>query len=189
MKIFALIFTALAFATATAPAQVPVVISDRNIKIEKVQVDYVPTPEFQYTGKPKRFETAKWIEIEVEFAVDGIELVDELTLEYTALVNGKLCTAEVTHVNIPKGRSRFSVMFISPRNLERLAFPKQFMQGMVDNVWVIPSKQGVKLTGKAVINKAIPNLPRIPDMLSPKSDTPFHVLWWDRYEAVKPKGR
>jgi hypothetical protein len=23
-------------------------------------------------------------------------------------------------------------------------------------------------------------------MLVPKSETPFQVLWWDRYEAVKP---
>ena len=189
MKIFAYFLTALAFTASVASAQVPAQLTTRNIKIDKILPAYVPTPEFQYTGTQKRFETSKWFEIEVEFAVDGVELVDELTVEYIVSVNGKLCPGELTHVNIPKGKARYSVMYISPRNLERLTGGKQFTAGMVDNVWVTISKQGQRLAEKAMVPKPIPNLPRITDMLSPKSETPFQVLWWDRYEAVKSKTR
>jgi hypothetical protein len=116
-------------------------------------------------------------------------MVDELTMEYLVSINGKLCPGEVTMVNIPKGRTRYSIMYISPRNLDRLTGGKQFNAGMVDNIWISISKQGQKLAEKALVPKAVPNLPRLTDMLSTKSDTPFHPLWWDRYEAVRSKSR
>lgn len=190
MKILASLLAALSVATSTAPAQVPVAVGPRNFKIEKIQPSVLSTPEFTFRGTAdKRAEYLKWFEIEVEFAVDGVELVDELTLEYLVSINGKLCPGEVTHVNVPKGKARFSVMYISPRNLDRLTGGKQLNQGMIDNIWVTISKQGQRLAEKAMVNKAVPNLPRITDMLSTKSDTPFHVLWWDRYEAVRSKSR
>jgi hypothetical protein len=150
------------------------------------------TPEFRVSlTTEKRAEYLKWFEIEVEFEVKGIELVDELTLRYDVLINGKLCPGEITHINIPKGRPRYSVMYISPRNLDRITAGKLLNPGMIDNIWVTISRQGQALAIGSLKDKGkpVPNLPQVPGMLSPKSDTPFQVLWWDRYEAVKPAGR
>lgn len=177
-------------ASYNAGAQVPVMVGPKNIKIEKIMPAVVSTPQFvvQLTTD-KRAEYLKWFEIEVEFAVAGVEIVDELTIKYVVSINGKLCPGEVTHVNIPKGRERFSVMYISPRNLDRITGGKQLNQGMIDNIWITISKQGQVLAEKAVAPRPIPNLPQFPGMLLPKSETPFQVLWWDRHENVKSGSR
>jgi hypothetical protein len=131
----------------------------------------------------------KWFEIEVEFEVDGVELVDEVTMEFLVSINNKLCPGKLTLVNVSKGRNHFAVMYIAPRNLDRLTGGKQLNQGMIDNIWITLSRQGQKLAEKAMVNKAIPNLPRIEGMLSMKLDTPFAPLWWDRYEEVRKDSR
>ena len=46
----------------------------------------------------------RWVEVEAEF-VSVPELTDELTFKYFILFNGKLFTGEVTHINIPAGRT------------------------------------------------------------------------------------
>lgn len=190
MKIFAYLFAALSLATSVAQAQVPVVVSPRNFKINNLLPSVTTSPKYTVQNTTdKRSEYLKWFEIEVEFDVDGVELVDEITVEYLVSINGKLCPGRVTHVNVPKGKNHYSVMYISPRNLDRLTGGKQLNNAMVDNIWVTISKQGQKLAEKAMVPKAVPNLPRIENMLSTKSDTPFAALWWDRYEAVKPEAR
>jgi len=190
MKTFAYLLAALFLVPAFAPAQVPVVVGPRNFKLNQILPSVTSTPQYTFRGTTdKRADYLKWFEIEVEFEVDGVELVDELTVDYLVSINNRLCPGKVTHVNVPKGKSRFSVMYISPRNLDRLTGGKQLNQGMIDNIWITISKQGQKLAEKAMVNKAIPNLPRFEGMLSTKSDTPFHPLWWDRYEEVKPDGR
>jgi hypothetical protein len=117
--------------------------------------------------------------------------VDELTFKYDVLINGKLCPGEITHINIPKGQPRYSVIYISPRSLDRITGGKLLNAGMIDNIWVTISRQGQALAISSLKDKGkpVPNLPQNPGMLSPKSETPFQVLWWDRYEAVKLPGR
>jgi hypothetical protein len=53
------------------------------------------------------------------------------------------------------------------------------------NVWVTVKKQGQKLAEKSLKPGAVRNLQETPGALVPRSETPFQVLWWDRYEAVK----
>src|SRR5438552_164501 len=109
MKILTLALAALSISTFGAPAQVPAVIGPRNVKIEKIMPAVVGTPEFTITNTPpKRSQFQKWLEIEVEFAVEGVELIDELTFNFNVLINGKLYTGDITHVNIPKGKDRFT---------------------------------------------------------------------------------
>lgn len=191
MRFFVPFFALLATLASGASAQVATVVGPRNVKIEKILPAFVTTPEFQFTGTVKRSVYLKWFEMEVEFGIEGVELVDELTFKYDVLVAGKLYFGEVTHVNIPKGRDRYSVMYISPRNLDRMTGGKPLSPALIENIWVTISKQGQVLTVSAWKDKTkpVPNLPQLPGMLSPKSDTPFQILWWDRYEAVKPAVR
>jgi hypothetical protein len=186
MKKIVSILAGLVFATLTASAQVPVVVGPRNVKLSKIQPAALSTPEFSVNIPNKRSESLKWFEVEVEFEIDGVEIVDELTFKYIILINDKLCTGEVTHVNIPKGNNRYSVMYISPRSIDRITGGKPLNQGMVENIWVTIEKQGQKLAEKSLQKATIPNKQQVPGMLVPKSETPFQVLWWDRYEALKP---
>ena len=82
-------------------------------------------------------------------------------------------------------------MYISPRNLDRMTGGKPLSPALIENIWITISKQGQVLVVSSWKDKTkpVPNLPQLPGMLSPKSDTPFQVLWWDRYEAVKPAAR
>ena len=187
MKTFALAFASLTFAAIGAPSLVPVVVTAKNVKIEKILPAVVATPEFTVTGPPpKRSMQQKWLEIEVEFAVEGVELIDELTFKFDVKINGKLYPGEITHVNIPKGKDRYTVMYLSPRNLERITDGKPLNASMIEDIWITISKQGQALAISSLKHvKVVPNLPQIPGMLTPKSETPFSVLWSDRYETVK----
>ena len=189
LSAFALATLILLANAAQSTAQVASIVTMQNVKIDKVQPAVVTSPQFQVIGtEPKRVPPAlKWFEIEVEFEVKGVDLVDELTLKYDVLINGKLCPGEITHINIPKGTGRYSVMYISPRNLDRITGGKPLNIGMIDNIWVTMSRQGQTLFVSSLKGKGVPvpNLPQMPGMLTPKSETPFQVLWWDRYEAVK----
>ena len=189
MKILAFAFAALGTAAFGAPSLVPVAITSRNVKIEKIMPAVVGTPEFTITNTAaKRSQPQKWLEIEVEFAVEQVEMIDELTFKFDVLINGKLYPGEITHVNIPKGKDRFTIMYISPRNLERITAGKQLTAAMIENVWITISKQGQALAISSLKDKntkGVPNLPQFPGLLTPKSETPFSVLWSDRYEAVK----
>jgi hypothetical protein len=190
MKISLLAFAIFTLAAQGAPAsaQVATVVTSRNVKIEKILPAVVGTPEFQISNTPpKRSPLQKWLEIEVEFAVEGVDLIDELTFKFDVKMNGKLYPGEITHVNIPKGRDRYTVMYISPRNLERITEGKVLNAAMIEDIWITISKQGQALAISSLKKKlpAVPNLPQFPGLLTPKSETPFSVLWTDRYEAVK----
>lgn len=184
--------TCLTCAAFGAPSAVPVPVTARNVKIEKIQPAIVGTPEFTITNTTaKRSQAQKWMEIEVEFAIEGIDLADELTFKFDVLINGKLCPGEITHVNIPKGKDRYTIMYISPRNLERITGGKPLTPAMIENVWITVSKQGQALAMSSIKDKGkpVPNLPQVPGLLTPKAETPFAPLWSDRYEAVKLQTR
>ncbi len=192
MKILALAFAALSAAAIGAPALVPVAVTARNVKIEKIQPAVVGTPEFTVTQTTiKRSQAQKWLEIEVEFGVEGVEIIDELTFKFYVLLNNKLCTGEITHINIPKGRDRYTIMYISPRNLDRITDGKPLNPAMIMNAWVTILRQGQTLAVSSMKGKTIPvpNMPLTPGMLTPKAETPFAPLWTDRYEAVKQSSR
>jgi len=196
MKIPAFAFAALSLAASVAVFGAPTIpaaaITSKNVKIEKIQPAVVPTPDFVLkSAESKRSQPQKWLEVEVEFAVEGVEIVDELTFKFDVLLNGKLCPGEITHINIPKGRDRYTIMYVSPRNLERISDGHPLTPAMIQNAWVTILRQGQVLAVSAMKDKTkpVPNMPLTSGMLSPKADTPFAPLWSDRYEAVKPTNR
>src|SRR4051794_33967511 len=86
-----------------------------DFAITKINRNLITSPQFTYTGA-QQYQTdqrSRWLEIEVEFAA-APEYTDELTARYFVLINGKVLTGEVTHVNIGAGRDLRSVMYVSP---------------------------------------------------------------------------
>src|SRR5437867_3199689 len=75
----------------------------REFEIDKVAVEFILTPEYQFTGSQRRSDKLKWMEIEVEFHAKP-EFTDELVFNYYVLFAKRLFVAQVNHVNIQKGR-------------------------------------------------------------------------------------
>lgn len=176
--------TALAL-ISPAFAQVQAPVGPGSVKINKIQPAVVKTPEFNITGGPqKRSKSLDWLEVEVEFEVKPEE-IDELTFAYTIGIENRLLDGTVTHVNIPKGRDRYSVVYVAPRALEKLTGGRPLTAGSIQNVWVIVSRQGQVIDQQAFKPGPIPNLPHTAGMVLNKSETPFAPLFFDRYEAIK----
>jgi hypothetical protein len=172
----ALNFSALGQGAAVGPG---------SVKIGKIQPAVVKTPEFSLSSGPqKRSKSGDWLEVEVDFETK-VDDIDELTIKYTILIEKKLLDGEVTHVSIPKGREHFSVVYVSPRNLDRLTGGKALAAGSIENVWVEISKQGQVLDRSSFKPGPAPNLPHIAGMVMNKDQTPFAPLFYDRYEAIK----
>jgi hypothetical protein len=166
-----------------AAAQVPV--GPGSVKIDKVQPAVVKTPEYQVTGgSPKRSKNGEWLEVEVDFETKPDD-IDELTFKYVIQFEGRLLDGEVTHVNIPKGRNHYSVMYVAPRTLERLTGGKAITGASIQNVWVTVSKQGLELAKDSFKPTAMPNLQHLAGMVLNKNETPFAPLYYDHYEAIK----
>ncbi len=183
MKLTVSVICFFAALVSSAVCQVPLVPG--AVKISKIQPSVVKTPEYQITGgQNKRSKLGEWLEVEVEFETKAEE-VDELTFRYTVYVERKLLDGEVTHVNIPKGRDHFSVVFVAPRSLERLTGGKPLTPAAIENVWVEVSRQGQVLDRSSFKPGAVPNLPHISGLVLNKNETPFAPLYFDRYEAIK----
>lgn len=166
-------------------ASAQTLVGPGSVKLGKVQPAVVKTPEYNLTSGPtKRSKTGDWLEVEVEFETKP-EDIDELTFKYTILLERKLLDGEVTHINIPKGKDRFSVMYVSPRTIERLTGGKALTAGSIENVWIEVSKQGQVLDRASFKPGAAPNLPHMTGMVLNKDETPFAPLFYDRYEAIK----
>ena len=108
--------------------------SSKDFEILKITPDLTTTPEYSFSFGPKNKKVQKnkyWLELEVSFSwqpkVAKPEFLDELTFNYFVLLNNKsreypqgtLLTGSVTHVAIPQAKAMNSVMYISPRTLER----------------------------------------------------------------------
>src|SRR5437773_12427875 len=164
-----------------------------DFQITKITKNLISTPQFAYSGA-QSYQTNqrdRWLEVEVEFAA-APELTDELTFKYYILFNGNLLTGEVTHVNIPAGRERRSVMYILPRALDRFGNNRPITANSCQNIAVQIVQQG---TVKDELNlvRAQPqryaNMSRVSGFVLNKNETPFAPLCWDRYEQIKTLSR
>ena len=178
---------ALAALVLPAAAQAPLRAGD--VKIERAVPTMVRTPEYSLSSGPtKRSENREWLEVEVEFTTVP-EMIDELTFNYKILMGGKLLVGDVTHINIPKGKGRLSVAYVSPRTMESLNGGKPPGPNAVQGLWIDASKQGQVLSQFTTARGATPNVPQLQGLVLQKPNTPFAPLFWDRYEAIKTTGR
>ena len=183
MKIATLSLLATFAFTLQSFAQAPV--GPASIKVGKVEVSAPNTPEYNITGgASKRFKTAKWIEVEVEYETKP-EDIDELTFKFTIMVEKKLLDGEATYVNIAKGREHYAVMYVSPKSIDKLTGGKPLTPASIENVWVEVSKSGLVLAKESFKPTPMPNAQHVAGMVLNKDETPFGPLYYDRYESLK----
>jgi hypothetical protein len=184
MKLLAFALAGLIGLTLSTHAQTALRAGD--VKLGKVAPAVVKTPEFSLTSGPtKRSKLGDWLEVEVDYETKA-EFIDELTFTYTIMVEKQLLIGQVTHINIPKGRDHYSVMYVSPRTLQKLTGGRPLTGASIENVWVSVERQGMKLDAPASFKPGpIPNLPQQQGLVLNKDETPFAPLFYDRYEAIK----
>jgi hypothetical protein len=164
-----------------------------DFQITKITKNLISTPQFTYTGA-EQFQSDqrnRWLEVEVEFAAVP-EFTDELTFRYYILFNGKLLTGEVTHTNIPAGRTNRSVMYVSPRTLARFSDNRSITANMFQNIAIQIVQQGAVRDELSLVRAStqwFASLPQVSGFVLNKNETPFAPLYWDRYEQIKTPNR
>jgi len=186
MKTFVLTIAVVGVATG-AFAQ----IRSADFQLTKIAKNLVSTPQFTYSGGQQypTNQRDRWLEVEVEFSA-APDFTDELTFKYFILMNGKLLTGEVTHVNIAAGRDNRSVMYVSPRALARFAGNGGVTSTSIQNIAVQITQKGAikdELSFARAASQWYAGLPALSGFVLNKNETPFAPLYWDRYEQIKPR--
>jgi hypothetical protein len=182
-----LICTIIASAMATTAMAQPRAAVD--FQLQRITTNFISSPQFTYTGAEQyqADQRERWLEMEVTFA-SAPEFTDELTLKYFILFNGRLLTGEVTHVNIAAARDNRSVMYVTPKTLQRLMLGRTITTAALQNVAVQLMQQGA-LKDELSLNRAAPQwyatLPQAAGLVLNKNETPFAPLYWDRYCQIK----
>ena len=165
----------------------------RDFQITKINREFVTTPVLAYAGgeAAPRGQGGRWLQVETEFALTPA-FTDELSVRYYILFNGNMFTGEVTHVNVPGGRERRSVIYMPPHVLERYGGNRPLTLNSVPNVAVQIVQQGVvkdELSLARAPAQWYAAVTPISGLLLNKNETPFAPLYWDRYEQIKMPGR
>ncbi len=161
-----------------------------KVEIVKISPSFVATPEYEFQGDRKRTPArpGKWLEVEVEFS-SAADFREELTFTYYILFNKKLLVGEVTHINIPSGKSLFSVMYVSPRSIERIMEGKAVTANSIENIGIEVTSQGRLEASKSFIERMRgewwKTFEQVRGVVVNKNETPFAPLYWDRYEAIR----
>ncbi len=163
-----------------------------DFQITKVTRELVATPEYNTSSGPTVRTNARdrWLQVEVEFSATP-EFTDELTAKYFILIDGKLLTGEVTHVNVLAGKELHSVMYIPPKAIAHLLGNRPLTANSLQNVAVQLLVKG-EVVSEFSLARARPQwfsaLPAMTGFVLNKNETPFAPLFWDHYEQIKPVG-
>ena len=181
--------------------------ANTDFVVTRVVPEFAKAPEYSINYGPTNKKGSKnkdFIEIETSFdwqpRAKDPKFLDDLTLSYYVLLNNKskeyprgtLLTGSVTHAAIPQGKGLNSVMYISPRTIERFFDGKapNTVSAAVKDAGVVILKQGQpvadlswKGSGKWWEKEGEPTT----GYLLNKNETPFAPLLWDYYEAIKAR--
>jgi len=162
-----------------------------DFQIARINRDLITTPDYTYNGAEQpRSPRERWLRVEVQFSSTP-DFTDELTLKYYVLMNGKVLTGEVTHVNVLAGREHYSVIYLPPHAMAYVMQNRPASTASVENVAVQILQKG-EVKDELSLNRARPawftSLPAVSGLLLNKNETPFAPLFWDRYEQIKPAG-
>lgn len=175
-----------------------------DFAINKINPEFVTTPDYQFSLGPTGKKTGRnkdFLAVEVNFAwlpkLKKPDFLDELTVNYYILLNNKdrenpkgtLLSGSVTHVALPQAKSLNSVMYLSPRSLERFfggRAPATAASALVD-VAVTITQQGQVVAEASWKGKGNwwDQYTATSGYLLNKNQTPFAPLVWDYYEPIK----
>jgi hypothetical protein len=165
--------------------------------------DDLPSPEVN-TGKAKSFKPKDWLEVEVSIKIPAanaeqkkIGFHNQVTVKwYVAMDNPDAkgvikLTKTINHINVPVDEEIYSSVYMSPSSLKRLTGKDKAGKSAVKAVGVEVLVDGVKV-GEAADKQKVGwwNSGSLSDQsdkfpLLNKNETPFAMLWWDRYAEIQ----
>mgnify|MGYP001571414965 FL=1 len=198
MKKLVTIFAALGLFAAGVQAQ-NLRLGPNSVDVKKVEVEVQKTPQFQAGGvNDKNIPNPRdWLEVEVEFEVDARApdnaVVGELLFRYyigfkDQSGNGRTITGDVKHKNVMIGEEAYSAVYVSPNTLGEITGEyRNFQPSDVAAVGVEIFYNGVLVGGNSSLSGTKAKFWEAtgtgPGILS-KHETPFALLWIDRYADV-----
>ena len=180
-----LVFSLLMPSSSDAQEVTPAIT--KGISIKKITPEKQKTPEYQLLKGQVMARTREWFVVNTIYETDP-EWVDEALFTYYVVVKAKqgpqkytLFKGDVTYVNIQKGKHK-SDIYLHPSTLARY--------GDVERVAVVISVQG-----RPVAMESLPSsnrrwweeLPPVDGYLLNRMQTPFAMINFDDYEAIKIK--
>ena len=198
------ILIALGVLVAAAPLgslHAQVQLKPGDIKLSKVALEVQKTPDFQAGNvKGKNIPNPRdWLEIEYEFEVAGDpknvikELLFRNYVAFTSPTGTKIVTGDVKHVNVVPGEKYFTVSYIAPSTIGEVTgeyrnFQPSGVAGAGVEVFYNGVIVGLESTLSGSKQRFWEALSPQPGVLS-KLDTPFALLWIDRYAEFDRSGR
>jgi hypothetical protein len=183
----------------------------QQVKVEGEKPAYEDLLSPDIPGTKKSFKAKDWLEIEAKLRISmdpapESKTCDKLTVKwYVAVKNPEkagtmfLLTKDVEHVNLPLGEDIYSSVYLSPASIKRLTGFDRAGKSSVELAGYEVLVNGVKVaaqTSKSVGGKtewwliASPKISRTDTVpLLNKSETPFSMMWWDRYAEVSAPGK
>lgn len=183
-------------------AQQQIQLKVGDVDVGKMNYDAQKTPSFQAGGvKDKNIPNPRdWLELEVEFKVKGDPktVVKELLFRYYIGFKdqtgaARILTGDVKHINIVPGEDSYSSVYVSPSTLGEITGNfRRFQPNSVEAVGVEIIYNGVIVGGKSSMSgsraKFWESAGTQAGVLG-KADTPFALLWIDRYSDVEKSSR
>jgi len=179
-----------------------------KVTAEKPSFDDLPSPTDFGGAKSKSFKPKDWLEVETKLKIQMSPAPKSSTLErmtvkwYIAVKNPEksgtflLLSKDVEYVNIALDEDVFASIYLAPASIRRLTGSDKAGKGSVEFVGFEVLVNGEKVaseTNKGPANwwnaasDKISRSDTVP--LLSKKETPFSVMWWDRYAEEAPVRR
>ncbi len=199
MKTPSFLIAVLIAGFSTLQAQQQISLSVGDVKVDSMETEVQNTPDFQAGNvKTKSIPNPRsWLELEVEFSVDGNPdvVIPELLFRYYIALRDKegatrVLTGDVTHINIVPGEETYSAVYVAPSKLGGITGDfRTFREGSVLATAVEIYYNGVIVGGESSESgsraKFWTAVGTEPGILG-RDETPFALLWIDRYaESAK----
>jgi hypothetical protein len=171
-------------------AQAPTATRPGDFRIKGIRQEQVDAPNYGQSGdtlggRPPTL-ARKWLKIEVQFSSEP-DWADDVLIKYFVLIgkgrDAKLFVGEVNHVNVAKGSTHYSAMFMQPNTLKR------YGAGQIEAIAVQLFHQNRLLAQEsqpAAQRRWWEEFTPIPGYLQAPQDTPWGPIAHERFEAVKP---
>ncbi|NNC88973.1 MAG: hypothetical protein HKN82_10995 [Akkermansiaceae bacterium] len=182
-------------------AAVPHLAAQAKFDVDDPKFDDLQSPEVGGNTGKKNWDPKDWLEVEVKFKIDAVrpdaKFVDEVRIRwYVAVENPEskgywLLEKEVTHVNVPVGEDIYASVYLSPTSVMRLSGGERASKAVVDRVGgeisILGTTNYFSSKGKAGWwqSGTLSRSDKVP--LLNKNQTPFKMLWYDRYAEIQER--
>jgi hypothetical protein len=177
------------------PPEVTAQTAQEIMRIRRIEATTTKGPQIQISGVPRSTRQKDWLQVEVQFET-APRWIDDLTFTYHIVLRNRrpeegerefnLFRGESSYVNIAATRDGKSIVYLHPSTLARY--------GTLDRVAVVVTSQGrvVAMASSPDSQQRwweTPPVPPISGFVLTRAQTPFALVNFDDFEAVKPSDR